>query len=160
MRRVIVIGDSLSAATGAWPNYLLSSEYKIELYAKGGRKACEFFVPTDLKKEKNSDQVVYFLGTGDILARKNSKDTKRHIETHLRALRHKGFTNILVVVPPNFKLIKYYWWNRAHRKMIRKISNNICDVQWVWNKKETWDGIHPIPVQSKRLAMTIWSHLS
>ena len=152
MKRLIIMGDSLSATAESLPTFLTG--YHLNLLAQGGRKVHEYQPPRDLRKMAPDDHVVYFLGTGDILTNADAADTLPYILHHLRQITAQGF-NVTLVVPPKFKIKQFKETNRDHRRMMRAIDLpgvDICDIQWVWDKSRTWDKIHPLPDLSMKMA--------
>lgn len=150
LETLLIIGDSLSASPESWPTYL--SGYHAQLLVQGGRRASEYQPPRDIK---GVHKLVYFLGAGDILHLADANHTKHYMQDHLTYLLDKGY-RITVVTPPVFNLKKFDQVNREHRQMINKLSNvNHCDIAWVWKRSDTYDGIHPVPALSRRIAHTI-----
>jgi hypothetical protein len=148
---LLVIGDSLSTEATAWHSYLPAT-YHVHIMAQAGRRISEYQPPRDIR---GNHKLVYFIGTGDILYLSPAEKTKVYITEHLEYLAGRGY-EITVVTPPLFNLKKFDQLNREHRKVINAIPNvNHCDLAWVWDKTMTWDGIHPTPELSMRIAYTI-----
>jgi len=127
--------------------------YNVHVLAQGGRSLLEYSPPRDLSGGK----LVYFLGTADMIKGTPVKQAARYMASHLGTLVGRGY-EVVLVPPPNLQLRKFKRINSQYRLTWRKVDFehvHLCDIAWEWDKKLTWDGIHPVPELSRRLAGAI-----
>lgn len=162
--RLIVIGDSLSASHDSWPKQLgrLAPRWNIQVLAQNGRTIRDFSLPRDLWTTGDANEtVVYFLGGNDILQKYAVAHAEYRLKTHINFLLERNF-KVLLIIPPTFGFEDevHRKSNEAHRELIksyRQTHPNICiyDMDNIWDKNETWDGIHPKPGLSYEIALAL-----
>lgn len=162
--RLIVIGDSLSTSDEGWPNQLreMAPRWNVQVMAQNGRTIRDFSIPRDLWTSGNGNEtVVYFLGGNDILQRNAIVHAKYRLESHIAFLLERNF-KVLLIVPPSLGLddAMFDQPNREHREVVescRGTSPNlwVYDIDAVWDKAMTKDGIHPTAELSREIAYAI-----
>lgn len=161
--RLIVIGDSLSSTATSWPVYANG----VHIMAQPGRLIRDYQPPRDIHS-KTRERVVYFLGGNDIGSQSvhggSAEVTKSFLLDHLRFLTGRGF-RVLVVIPPDFGIDALDTSNRNHRRMFKSLRGTLKGVQFVdinpiWDKSLTSDGVHPLPELSYRIAGRIAARLN
>lgn len=163
--RLIVIGDSLSTTSTSWPVHI--EGYTLHLLAQNGRTIRDYSPPRDLRKTNPRDRIVYALGGNDIGSQSvhdgDPKPARVLMLDHLRFLSGRGF-RVLVVVPPMFNIAGLNRSNRRHRTMILNLRGVVANVEFydlnkIWDKDMTIDGLHPGPELSYLIAMEIQARL-
>ena len=157
-RRVIIFGDSLSSTQNSWPVHIPGAHVN----AQPGRSVQFFDLPRDLVyNAKNKDCVVYMLGSNDIghqtVHNNSAKATEFYLRSHLSALTERGFP-VLCVIPPIFGFDNLKKSNFNHRQMFKKIDIpgvKLYDLNKVWDKDGTVDGIHPGAELSEKIALAL-----
>ena len=137
---IAVIGDSITASSYSWANVIPRQMY---VMAQAGRTIRDYDMPRDWVAITYHN-VVYYLGTNDILSDVNLFKVQRIFRQHIEFMQARGFKPI-VILPP------IYPDHTESSKVIRKMIATTCynhdvptiDLEGVWQQDWTRDGIHP-----------------
>ncbi len=162
--RLIIIGDSLSTTHECWPNYLreMAPRWNIQVMAQNGRTIRDFSIPRDLWTIGNENEtVIYFLGTNDILQRNHIAFAASRLKADIRFLLDQQF-KVLLIIPPTPDFDKAIWGKsiKEHRELVKSFRGTdpnlwVYDMDNIWDKSETPDGIHPSAELSWKIAEAI-----
>jgi hypothetical protein len=146
------------------PNYLreIAPRWNVQVMAQNGRTIRDFSIPRDLwTTGDRNETVVYFLGANDILQRNAIEHPKYRLQRHVNFLLERNF-KVLLIVPPTFGLDDATGasLNQEHRALFEDYRGTrpnlwVYDIDNVWDRSETSDGIHPNPYLSREIVMTI-----
>jgi hypothetical protein len=131
------------------------------IMAQSGRTVLGYQMPRDLSAfPSHYYQILYFLGSADILQRSNRFKFTLELRQHLSFLTERKFETV-VILPPVFDQRKI--GSKAFRDIIIAVCDEkqipYIDVNEVWDINWTTDGRHPSDYGHEVLAQFITENL-
>lgn len=162
---VHVIGDSISALPGTWPELLANAEWRVFNQSMSTRMAVQYEPPRDLLPW-DAKRAVLFLGTNDGLMGQPLTWFGVKYSEHASTFLQRGFGLVMVAPPtldiPTGRTVEQNAYAmdlcQAYRWFTTKVRClNPDDLGYA---AHTTDGVHPDSYMSQRLADAIGAALS
>lgn len=145
-RNIIVIGDSISAASDSWVEQYRGMGAHVKNLSQGGRSATFYDITSDLVSTPQWNTVVYALGTNDgaMSGGLFAYRFKEKFYTHIATLGAKKF-KVYVLVPPLFvEFAGDITPIRNYQSLVCAYTGIKCiQLQDIWDDQLTLDHIHP-----------------
>ena len=160
---IAVIGDSITSDPQSWANIIVaSSQQQLYISAQPGRSIINYQLPRDLSAHPpHYSEIIYFLGSVDILERVSRFKSTLFLRQHLSFLQERSF-KVLVILPPVF--IQRKIGSEAFRAMMLAVciekGISYADSYEVWDYTNTVDGVHPTTYGHQVLAEFITKELN
>jgi hypothetical protein len=160
---IAVIGDSVTSDPQSWANIIVASnQQQLYISAQPGRSIINYQLPRDLSAySPHYSEIIYFLGSVDILERVSRFKSTLFLRQHLSFLQERSF-RVLVILPPVF--IQRKIGSEAFRAMMIAVciekGISYADSNEVWEYTNTVDGVHPTTYGHQVLAEFITKELN